>query len=48
MGWQTDQRSKEPKIKRTEIINDFAGGGLKMLDLQCFNRALKAKWFNGI
>ena len=35
---------KQDKVKRTEIINDFAGGGLKMLDLQCFNRALKAKW----
>ena len=35
---------KEDKVKRTEIINDFAEGGLKMLDLQCFNRTLKAKW----
>ena len=32
---------KQDKVKRTEIINDFAEGGLKMLD---FNRALKAKW----
>ena len=32
-------RSKEQKKN-----NDYAGGGLKMLDLQCFNRALKAKW----
>ena len=32
------------KIKlRTEIINDCAEGGLKMLDLPSFNRALKAK-----
>ena len=35
---------KQDKVKRTEITNDFAEGGLKMLDLQCFNRALKAKW----
>lgn len=35
---------KQDKVKRTEIINDFAEGGLKMLDLQSFNRALKAKW----
>ena len=25
---------KQDKVKRTEIINDFAEGGLKMLDLQ--------------
>ena len=35
---------KQDKVKRTEIINDFAEGGLKMLDLPSFNRALKAKW----
>ena len=34
----------QDKIKRTDIINDFAEGRLKMLDLQSFNRALKAKW----
>lgn len=32
------------KVKRTEIINDLPEGGLKMLDLPSFNRALKAKW----
>ena len=35
---------KQDKVKRTDIINDFAKHGLKMLDLQSFNRALKAKW----
>ena len=34
---------KQDKVKRSEIINDFAEGGLKMLDLPSFNRALKAK-----
>ena len=36
---------KQDKVKKTEIISDFAEGGLKMLDLPNFNRALKAKWF---
>ena len=35
---------KRDKIKRVEMINDYATGGLKMLDIQIFNRALKAKW----
>ena len=36
---------KRDKNKRTtEIINDYAEGGLKMLDIQSLNRALKAKW----
>ena len=35
---------KRGKIKRVEMINDYATGGLKMLDIQIFNRALKAKW----
>ena len=26
------------------MIKDYATGGLKMLDIQIFNRALKAKW----
>ena len=34
---------KQDKVKRTEIINDFAEDGLKMLDLQSFNLALNAK-----
>ena len=32
------------KIKRTEMINDYEKGGLKMLDIQIFNRALKSIW----
>ena len=35
---------KTDKVKRTDITDDFAEGRLKMLDLQSFNRALKAKW----
>ena len=35
---------KRDKIKRVEMINDYATGGLIMLDIQIFNRALKAKW----
>ena len=35
---------KRDKIKRVEMINDYATGGLKMLDIQIFNRALKATW----
>ena len=35
---------KGDKIKRTEMINDYTKGGLKMLDIQSFNNALKAKW----
>ena len=35
---------KRDKIKRVEMINDYATGGPKMLDIQIFNRALKAKW----
>ena len=32
------------KIKRTEMIDDYEKGGLKMLDIQIFNRALKSIW----
>ena len=32
------------KIKRTEMVNDYEKGGLKMLDIQIFNRALKSIW----
>ena len=35
---------KQDKVKRTEIINEYAEGGLKMLDLQNFNPNLKVKW----
>ena len=36
---------KRDKIKRVEMINDYATGGLKMLDIQIFNRALKRNGF---
>ena len=26
------------------MINDYSNGGLRMLDIQSFNQALKAKW----
>ena len=26
------------------MINDYTKGGLKMLDIQSFNNAVKAKW----
>ena len=32
------------KIKRTEMTYDYEKGGLKMLDIQIFNRALKSIW----
>ena len=31
-------------MKRTEIINDYDKGGLKMIDIQGFNASLKTKW----
>ena len=37
--------SKGNKIEgRTEIINDYDKGGLKMIDIQSFNASLKMKW----
>ena len=32
------------KIKRSLMLNEYKDGGLKMLDIQPFNCALKAKW----
>ena len=32
------------KIKRSVMLNECKDGGLKMLDIQSFNCALKAKW----
>ena len=32
------------KIKRSVILNEYKDGGLKMLDIQSFNCALKSKW----
>ena len=38
---------KGDKIKRTTMINSYAEGGLKMLDIQSFNESLKMKWIQG-
>ena len=35
---------KNDKIKRSEIINNYAEGGSKMLDLKTFTRSLKFTW----
>ena len=35
---------KNDKIKRTEIINNYSDGGLRMLDLKTFSRSLKFTW----
>ena len=35
---------KGDKIKRDIITNDYANGGLKMIDIQSFNKSLKATW----
>ena len=35
---------KGDKIKRKVMINDYSGGGLKMIDIASFNRSLKATW----
>lgn len=32
------------KIKRKVMINDFNDGGLRMLDIESFNKALKCSW----
>ena len=39
-----DNNSNEDKIKRTEMIADNQEGGLKMLDIMEFNKALKITW----
>ena len=39
--------SKSDKIKRTEMINSYSKGGLKMIDIQSFNQSLKMKWVKG-
>ena len=35
---------KGDKIKRNIMINDYSEGGLKMIDIDSFNRSLKAVW----
>jgi len=31
----------------TDMINDYDKGGLKMIDIQSFNKSLKMKWVQG-
>ena len=38
---------KGDKIKRTEMINNYNKGGLKMIDIRNFNTSLKVKWLQG-
>ena len=38
---------KGDKIKRTEMINNYNKGGLKMIDIRNFNTFLKVKWLQG-
>ena len=38
---------KSDKIKRTEMINSYSKGRLKMIDIQSFNQSLKMKWVKG-
>ena len=38
---------KSDKIKRTEMINSYSKGGLKMIEIQSFNQSLKMKWVKG-
>ena len=40
--------NKGDKIKRTEMIADYQDGGLKMLDIIEFNKALKITWISSI
>ena len=35
---------KGDKIKKNIMINDYAEGGLKLIDIASFNRSLKATW----
>ena len=35
---------KGDKIKRNVMINDYAEGGLKMIDIESFNKSLKSSW----
>ena len=35
---------KGDKIKRNVIINDYPSGGLRMINVDCFSKSLKATW----
>ena len=39
--------SKGDKLKRTQVMNDYDKEGLKMIDIQSFNKLLNKKWVNG-
>ena len=39
---------KGDKIKRNTIIDDIPNGGLKMIDIVCFSKSLKATWIKKI
>ena len=32
------------KFKRDEMISDYKNGGLRMINIKSFNKALKTKW----
>ena len=35
---------KGDKIKRDIMISDYNNGGLRMIDIKLFNKALKSRW----
>jgi hypothetical protein len=37
---------KKNKIKRSIIINEYEEGGLKLPNIQSFNKALKMSWLH--
>ena len=36
--------NKQDKVKRTSLYQDFEKGGLRMLDIETLNKALKLAW----
>ena len=40
--------NKNPKIKKTVVVKQFAEGGLKMINLSAFIKALKSTWLRRI
>jgi len=34
-------------IKGDIMINDFENGGIRMIDIKLFNKALKSSWVSG-
>ena len=41
------RESKGDKLKRTQMINDYDKGRLKMINIQSLNKLLNKKWVNG-